>query len=230
MYSRDYVVRLVQQIVDLLLVVAGLKDARHFPRALSMLDDAYRRFFGWGSDFVNGMPLPYLLDLLSTEGRLDADRAVTLAALVEGEGDVLAVQGREPAARHRHLRALELLLAAHEADDGAVIWEHLERIEPLLERLSPASLPPPTTLRLAGYFERNGRLDAAEDAHFRRLDALGPTTAALDPVDAFYRRLALLPTQLLTRGGLDQDEVLAGQADLARLRAEQSSADQQESD
>ncbi len=216
MQKRDFLLRLAEKAVHTLHYCLGLIQAKDFEGALAALNRTFEEWFGWESEFVSAMPEEYLLSLLSREGRLDAEKAAALALLLKVEGDVYAARDDEARAFHRHLRALNLLLAVHEEGDGPSLLDEAEHAESLLGAVAPYELPAPTLHRLWGYHEARGAYSQAEDTLWQLLATASFPPSLVAEGERFYLRLLEQDEALLHAGGLPANEIVEGMAALRK--------------
>lgn len=99
----DYLMRLIQQMVQLMMHIAGLKQAGEFEEAQKEIDHATRTLLGPAADTL------ILLDP-STAAQIlgDPDRVLTWATILCEQADVQRLQGRVPQADTTRGRALAL--------------------------------------------------------------------------------------------------------------------------
>lgn len=210
MIRRDYVMRQVQELVQVLARALFLRTRGEYDKAIKEIRRALKDLDpetepdaldaqGWldlcrkHQDVVG--------PLMEVVGSLLRERAASLAAAGQGVESVHA----RTAGLTLHLDSI--LRATH-----PVTTELLTQIDDDIGALAVESLPAATLSRLACYFEQRGRLAAAEDILFDWL-AKGDSDAVVAG-RAFYGRLAQLSDERLREGGLSRDEVAAGRADL----------------
>ena len=181
---------------------AAVADAR------ALLDRAYRRHLGVGGDVLRRLPSEQLVAVISTTGRLDAERAFLTAALLEVDA---AMPG--PDADHApalRVRALDLYTEAGVARVG--VEDLPERVRRLRAELMGHVLPEASYLRLLRWFFHDGRFAVAEDLLFEWLEEHGATAALRDAGERLYDDLEAAPDERLDAGELPRDEVREGRA------------------
>lgn len=85
MYHRDYIIRMLQQLIQFLAYLAGLVQSDD-PRLIAIeLEAAFHRFLGLPRDLILRMEVQALVELFSVTGRLDSDRLIVAALLLKEE-------------------------------------------------------------------------------------------------------------------------------------------------
>ena len=141
MIRQDYIMRMIEQLVRVLAEAAALKKAKKYAEALLTIDQALQELSGFNSKFVNSLPDDSLITMLKTGDALDADKCIIVADLLDIEGDIYQVQGQLEESYYRHLKALNLFLAAFLSHIQTSLPHHFAQIEPLVEKLEPYDLP-----------------------------------------------------------------------------------------
>jgi len=195
--------------------------------ARDLLDRAYRRHLGVAGEVVRRLPSEQLLAVISSTGRVDAERAFLTAALLEVDA---AMPGGGPAgappaaaadgtsddrtsddeASLLRLRALDLYTEAGSAGVGVSdLHDRVRRVRAaLLEHL----LPEVTFDRLLGYLVHDGRFAAAEDLLFEWLEEHGATATLRAAGERLYDDLERQTDERLLAGELPRDELAEGRA------------------
>ncbi|MDQ4076328.1 MAG: DUF6483 family protein [Chloroflexota bacterium] len=217
MIKQDYILRLIEQLVQTLYYSLGLTKSKDFSKALEVLDRAFTDFFGWDSNFVNSVPEEYLVEMLKNGGRLDVDNITVLAVLLKAEGDIYAAMDESAKAYHRHLRALHLFLTVSESNSPTLLPAEFKQIEEVLEVLAAYHLPSGTLHRLWKYHLANGDYARAEDMLWELLDTTGYQKELLAAGINFYRELLARSDEELAAGHLPRTEIQEGLAELHRM-------------
>lgn len=110
MFTEDYLLRQISQLVAVVAKVTGLARAGNFREAYQAIDQAIETSFGMDANIVRNLDRVALLSLLRSTTGLDSGKAFLLASLLAAEGDVLALQGQGNASRQKYEQALDLCL------------------------------------------------------------------------------------------------------------------------
>jgi hypothetical protein len=205
---------MIEEMLDVIGQVFGLKQQNKLIEALWKLDDLYKAQFRLNSKMIGSLSARDLVEIFRTGGKVEADKLQSLARLLQEEGDIYIAQGRQDEGLFRLMKSLHLYLAAdlHGADRS--LWDIEKETAKLLSRLKSYRLPVDTELLLLDYEEAHGRFDQAENILYRLLKAESiPKQQAL----AFYERLLQYEPDRLCEGGLPLNEVREGLEEVEKL-------------
>jgi tetratricopeptide (TPR) repeat protein len=212
-YQRDYLMRQIEQVGQMLAHILGLAKGGRGDEALGMFDEAYKPLLGVGSRVVAVLDDGQLVDLLTSGANPDMRRVALALELLKAEADLYAGTGQagEAAARYRRAVALAGCLAARSERllDRELAGE-------LLERVGELELTVAQRLAVARVLEALGRYADAEDALFEVIDERPGDPGPVDQAIAFCQRLRPLEPERLAAGGLTLEEVNDTLAELLR--------------
>lgn len=135
MYSRDYVIRMIQQFVVLLARIAGLK-AKDDPEILLLETEAgLRQFTGMDPELVRSLSAAALLTILSARDPEDHTALAVAAILLKTEGEAYAALADHATARKRFVKSLALLEKVDEKFLPAELREHVRFADELRSKL-----------------------------------------------------------------------------------------------
>lgn len=160
MFTEDYILRLVRQATAALATILGLVKAGQFQEAHHTIDQTLESLVGLSASLVRVMDDQSLINLLTSQDKLDSERLVIVADLFKVEGDLLA-QNSDSLSRESHVRALNLYLEAVLYDQRLPNAELSFKIETLYRQLANTQLPAETLLRLHDFYTRLLELDDA---------------------------------------------------------------------
>jgi hypothetical protein len=205
----DLLLRTIEGLARTLAWLAGrVDDDMAATQVQEGLERIYREHLGVGGDTIRRLSSDQLVEVLSSTGDLEGDRAFVLAALLEVDA---ATPGTDVAERAGlRVRALDLYAEAGAVRVGQV--DLPERVRRLRAALLEYQLPNATYARLLRYVAADDRLAEAEDLLFEWLEESGPCAEVIETGRAFYGRLLAASDAALERGDLPRDEVLEGQA------------------
>jgi tetratricopeptide (TPR) repeat protein len=212
-YQRDYLMRQIEQVGQMLAAIMGLAKGGRGDEALGLFDEAYKPLIGVGSRVVAVLDDGQLVAMLTSGSNPDLRRVALALELLKAEADLYAGAGQpgEAALRYRRALALAGCLAARSERllDQRLAGELLERAEEL--ELSPAQ-----RLAVARVLEAQGRYADAEDALFELIEDLPGDPGPVEEAIAFCQRLRPLEPERLAAGGLTPGEVNDTLAELLR--------------
>lgn len=204
----DLILRTIEQLRQTLAwLLRGTTDVSALAEVQEQLEQAYRRHVGAGGEVVRRLASDQIIEVMSSTGRLDPERAFVVAALLEVDALVPGTEAELAAALR--LRALDLYAEAAKQRLGeADLHERMQRLRAELEGFE---LPSGTFRRLLEAEVADGRFAAAEDLLFDWLEQEGPTTAVRQGGRDFYTDLSQREDAELAAGGLPRTEVLEGE-------------------
>ena len=214
MYQRDYLLRMVEMLGQVLAKVLGQKDLKSTEEALLDIDRAGKMFIGLDSVMVSSFSDEDLIALLHSGGALDTNKCLAVAELQYAEGQVLELRQDDNEYRLQYQRSLHFFLEAVTQDRDISAGSYDEKINILLSKLHDIILPPAVLNKLFRYYEQQGAYAKAEDVLFELMDTNPVKT--IDDGIVFYKRLLCKTDDELERGNLPRNEVEEGLRELMR--------------
>jgi len=215
MYRRDYFMRLIEEATAVLGQALKLSQTREYAEAIAVTNGSLRRLTGLSSDALLRLDSEDLVAQLSLRDELGwIETCLGVVTVLNQEGDLYALQKQEEAAYHRHLKALQLLLAVQTRHPQLDLPEIVPSIADLLAKVADILWPEATCAALLTYFEQRNEYAQAENIIFAWRE-MAPTSAA--PIEAgiaFYERLQGKSDAELLAGNLPRDEMTASLAEL----------------
>lgn len=205
----DLLLRTIDALARTLAWLAGrVDDVGAASEVQAELERVYREHLGVGGDVIRRLSADQILEVLSSTGQVDGDRAFVVAALLEVDA---ATPGTDDV-RRAGLRVTSLDLYA-EAGAARVGQSDLgERVRRLRAALLDFRLPGATYARLLRFLRTADRLSEAEDLLFEWLEEAGPGPEVIATGRGFYDDLLAAGDDVLDRGDLPRSEVLEGRA------------------
>ncbi|MEZ4591982.1 MAG: DUF6483 family protein [Chloroflexota bacterium] len=224
MYRRDYIMRQIEFMVEVMQRLGGLVDERRYQAAMTVIDESLEELFGLNGTLVTRLfgrePLSQLT--FGEEADLSQAKLIAAAALLQEAGDIQAEQGAEEASFTAYASALELLLTALLSHDGEALPEYAPDVEELTAVLAPFHLPRHLNQLLLRYYHQQSRYDLAENALFEMLEAEPEEASILEQGITFYQLVLAESDLKLEMGNLPREEAEASLAELLALRREVS--------
>ncbi|WP_159888207.1 DUF6483 family protein [Paenibacillus puerhi] len=228
MYQRDYIMRLIEQMAQVIAQVIN-KRGQALQERLNILNQAMKRLVGLDSRLVLGLAVRDLLELISQGGRPDTGKALAISDMMMARGKLLKEEGASSAeqALEEAARWVELLLRVRASEEEETLLQEIDqRIESGLEAIGRSPISKELLELLIPYYEETGRLAKAEDALFHRLDAEegeSPESSEerlklLEMSLERYEKWTKLDEDQLTIGGLSRAEVEQTREELAEMK------------
>jgi hypothetical protein len=221
MIRRDYILRMIEEFVQLLQRLNSLKVSQRWDQASGTLDEQFRRLVGVKAQAVAQLSETELLaKIIQGEPTLAVrDKTLMLTTLLKEAGDVAAAQEHQQESRTYYLKGLHLLLETLARGEVHECPEFVPRVEMFVAALQDTPLPFRTQGLLMQHYERTGEFAKAEDALFAMLELETDNPALLDFGISFYQRLAGQTDNALAEGNLPRLELEAGLADLRQRKS-----------
>jgi tetratricopeptide (TPR) repeat protein len=207
MLTEDYLLRMINQAVAVLVKIVGLKKSGNYQEAQQAVDQALELLLGLRVDIIKRLDDESLLKALTQQDRLDIERLALMANLFKEEGDILAAQSRITESRESFLRSLTFHLDTGFDETAQPSIELTGEIESLVQKLGAQDLPDDTLWALFCYYELTGAYRKADDV-ILKMAARPHLYASIHPeLVAFYERLLKKPTGELVESGIDREQI-----------------------
>lgn len=216
MFRSDYIVRMIEDMTQMIAKVLTLKQERKTTEALWEIDELLNRHFRLNSRLLNSLSVEDIIELFRIGGGLEVDKLQGVARMLQEEAGIYIEKNDDYAVISRLMKALHLYLYAylHGADRKLI---HInQEIDKVLAAVEAYRLPTKTEYLLLPYLESAGRYGKAEDSLYRLVDH-GEDVAREG--NALYQRLITLDPEVLERGNLPLVEVEQGQEEWRRVTA-----------
>lgn len=213
MIRRDYILRMLQEFLEVLSRIRALKQGQLWREAAAALDPEFQRLLGSGADAVLGLSDTELLARLIRSDPPQATREKTfmLIALLKEAGEVATADGKDGS--RYYVKAVHLLLELLAQGDILDCPEFVPRVDELVRTLEGVPLPVETQARLMQHFERSGEFAKAEDRLYGIAETAPGHPGLLEFGMAFYERLRRQGDDALLAGNLPRAELETGAAE-----------------
>lgn len=216
MFQRDYILRMIEQLSQVMARLLLLKTMEERQEALLLLEEFYGKLRLPPARLLLRMSDPELLALISTNGQPDLDKAVGLGLLLKEEGRLYEAMEQFGESSERFRKALYLFLSAERLGADMPGTDCRRLIDETRELLRLYAIPEHTLLMLMDYYASAGQFALAEDALFELLEQ-DASYAGREAGERFYRMLQELSDQSLEEGRLPRHELEQGRTDMLRL-------------
>ncbi len=207
MIERDYVMRMINMMIAMLVRMIGYKNKKEYPEALLDIQVTGKTLLGIDRSLVDQFSVPQLMQLFGSDLSVAVPKSYVLGVLLKEEADIRELMSDTTGAEDIYRKSLSLLIETYLSSGEPVEQRHLELTDAILDKLSRRQLSPDILERVFRYEEAMGRFAKAEDALYAILDTL-PEFA--NEGIRFYERLLRKPDEELAAGNLSRDEVLEG--------------------
>jgi len=154
MFTEDYLMRIINQVLAVLMTAIGLRKAGKYSEARQAVEQAIEQLTGLPASVVDLMEDAALLSVLTANGQLEVGRLALLADLYQEQGEILFGLGQLVQGSVAFARALRLTLEVALFEDANLSTENIGKIEGLVQRLKDRTLPFDAQLALLDYYQR----------------------------------------------------------------------------
>jgi len=220
MIRRDYILRMIEEFVQVLARINALRKGQSWQEADDLLDAEFQRMVGAGAQAVSQLSETELLAKIiqGEPTQVVHYKARLVTSLLYQAGEIATEKNRLIEGRACYLKGLNLLLETVANSDLSDLPDIVPTVEGFVIALQDTPLPLTTQARLMQHYEQAGAFGKAEDTFYAMLEAESNEPKLLDFGIAFYQRLASQSDTSLSAGNLSRDEVNAGLADLERRK------------
>jgi tetratricopeptide (TPR) repeat protein len=154
MFTDDYLMRIINQAIAVLMTAIGLRKAGKYSEARHAIQQAIEQLTTLPANLVDQMDDGSILSILTAQGQLDTGRLAILADLYQEQGEILNNLEQPAQAFAAFARALRLHLEVALSEAEYLTNENIGKVELLIQRLQGYSLPSDTQLALSDYYQR----------------------------------------------------------------------------
>ena len=154
MLTDDYIIRMINQAIDVLIRIANLKASSEYQQAQQLIEQSLEQLIGLRIDLVRSLDDHNILNTLSMNGALDINRVIIIADLFKEEGDVLATQNFINSSIRSYQSALYFYLVYENTIRSNEHPKLCENIDFLAKVLEDVNSQYETEFMLSDYYER----------------------------------------------------------------------------
>ncbi len=206
MIRRDYILRQIQELVQILVRAVFLRTRGECELALQEIRKALKGLDPNADE--EALDPQGWIDLCRRHDEAGASLMEVVGSLLRERAASLQSSGNNKESEKARAAGLTLHLEAILSAANPLTTELLDQVDEAIGAVSVEALPPATLSRLFAYCEQRGRLAAAEDILFDWVERGDPR--AIEVGRAFYGRLAAMTDQTLAEGGLERGEIEDG--------------------
>jgi hypothetical protein len=216
MIRRDYILRMIEQLTQVLTRTRQQIAARQFGDAREELDKVFIELTGADTDTVSELSETELLAKLTLDAPtlIFREKTLIMTALLQEAGQLHIAEGREESGHACWLKSLNLLLTLKLQDADFEFPAFVPKIDLLRDQLRDVTLPLQTLAGLWRHYENIGAYARAEDSLALLLEAEPDNAALRTEAKTFYQRLLRQSDSALESGNLPRAEVQSGLAEL----------------
>jgi hypothetical protein len=205
--TRDYFLRMIHQLAQVIAKVLNLSEVKQHAEALEEIQRSSKQLLGMDVRFLTSLSDDEIIRLLSLGERFEVEKCVVTAELLRLVGEVRERQSEELGRYQAYATSLSLFLELLFRESETLPKEYFDEIELLISKLSSYELSSGLEGKLFRYYDIVGRYDAAENVLFdlvKRDPGFGAEGVR------FYDRLRMKSDEELIRGNLPRGEIETG--------------------
>ena len=220
MITRDYFMRMIHQLAQVIAKVLKLSEVSRYEAALEEIQLSSKQLLGMDLRLLTSLSGDEFIRVLSLGERFDVEKCVVTAELLRLIGEVRERQADENGKYDCYTTSLSLFLELSFRESETLPKEYFEEIDVLIGKLSSYELSSDLLQKLFRFYGVVRRYDEAENVLFdlvQRDPGFGAEGVK------FYERLRMKSDEELEQGNLPRNEVEEGLSELQRITTQQNS-------
>jgi hypothetical protein len=169
MIERDYIMRMIQMLVQALIRIFSFKEKKDYPQALNEIQNASKTLIGVELDVIRRLSDVQIIDLLTLVKDFGSLKCYLAGMLLKEEAEILELQGKRDESVDARTKSLSLLTEAAIEKGAPLNSEHASAADVIAAKLNHADLPVHIHKKLFHYYELVGQYGKGEDTLFEIL-------------------------------------------------------------
>jgi hypothetical protein len=207
MIERDYIMRMIQMLVQALLRILLFKKRKDYPEALNEIQKASKTLIGVELDVIRRLTDVQIIELLTLVKDFGSPKCYLAGMLLKEEAEILELQGKTAESIDARVKSLSLLTEAAIEKGTPLDSDYASAVDVLAGKLNEVDLPVHIRKKLFGYYELVREFGKAEDALF---EILKKEPSFVEEGILFYERLEKKSDKELTEGNFTRKEIEEG--------------------
>lgn len=208
MINIDLTKKMIEKFKAALEEIEYLLNKKTYDEIMIVIDATLLDLFRLKLSSFNSLTEEYLLEMLKSNDRVDADRCIMISILLERQAYTLGLQGDETTSHFVYTKAFSLLLEAYLSNNAPELVAYYSELPKLQEKVEIYELSNRINLKLYKYYETNNNFSKAEDVLFDILDASAYSEDLINETLSFYDRILANADEVLNEGGLPREEIV----------------------
>ena len=215
MYQKDYIMRMIEQFMNVFNQIIFKKEIQKFDEALQDIDKALETSTGITPELLQNLNEDAVLELLQGTPGVLAAKCYIIAELYFQQSEIFEARGNDiEMAVPGDLEALSFYLEALLREPDFRTSQIFDKVAKLINKTKEFSYSPRLLKKLVNYFEMTGHYALAEDYLYQILDSEHSENPAY--FQSFYQRLLEKPDRELENGNFSRNEALQGLSEIKR--------------
>ncbi len=208
MLKRNLTSELVAKFKEFMDKILNYRKEGKNKEALNTIDDTFKEIFRLSSKFFNSFSDENLLDMIKTDGTINADKCIMMAKLLEEEALIFEDENNLDEAFYMNLKSLNLFLEAYvNKDNDCDLQDYFSDIQPIIEKVYQYKMPVSIQNKIMDYYVKMNRYDKAEDIFYDVLEHNDFNKNIIEKGIVFYESLLLKDDKTLNESNLPREEI-----------------------
>ncbi len=215
MIERDYIMRMIQMLVQALLRILSFKEKKDYPKALNEIQNASKTLIGVELDVIRRLSDVQMIDLLTLVKDFGGLKCYLAGMLLKEEAEIFELQEKSSESIDARTKSLSLLTEAALEKGAPLNSEHASAADAAAEKLDHAALPVHIHKKLFHYCELMHQYGKAENA---MIDIVEKESSFVEEGLLFYERLGSKSDDELREGNFSRKEIEEGIIELRKKK------------
>jgi len=209
MLKRNLTAELVGKFNEALAKIKEYRDEEKNEEALNVIDNTLKDLFRLGFKFFNSFSDENLIDMVKTDGTINADKCIMMAKLLEEDAEILENLGNSNEAFYIYLKSLNLFLEAFlNKDEDCDLQDFFSDIDIIIEKISNYKIPNILQEKMMNYYTKTNNYDKAENILYEILEDNNFDKSDIEKGISFYKELLTKDDEELENGNLSREEIV----------------------
>jgi hypothetical protein len=213
MIERDYIMRMIRMLVQVLARILFFKKGEQYPEALDEIQKASKQILGIELEIFRKLSDLQMIDFLSLDVSLGIPKCYAAGILLKEEAEILAIQKKESESLDTFVKSLSLLTEVAIHNESPFDTDHASAIESVAAKLKGKEYLVYVQKKLFRYFEIAGQYGEAANVLSK---ILVQEPSFVSEGIRYYERLEKKSDEELRRGCLPRKDIEELLADLRR--------------
>jgi hypothetical protein len=209
MLKRNLTAELVGKFNEALAKIKEYREEGKNEEALIAIDNTLKDLFRLGFKFFNSFSYENLIDMVKTDGTINADKCIMMAKLLEENAEILEELGNSDESFYIYLKSLNLFLEAFlNKDEDCDLQQFFSDIDIIIEKVCDYKIPLTLQNKMIDYYIKTKNYDKAENILYEVLEANDFSKDLLEKGIFLYEELLTRDDEDLENGNLSREEII----------------------
>lgn len=217
MLKRNLTAELVGKFNEALAKIKENREEGKNEEALIVIDNTLKDLFRLGFKFFNSFSDENLIDMVKTDGTINADKCIMMAKLLEEDAEILEDLGNSDESFYIYLKSLNLFLEAFlNKDEDCDLQGFFSDIDIIIEKICDYKVPVILQNKMIDYYIKTKNYDKAENILYEILEENDFNKNLLEKGISFYKDLLNKDDEDLENGNLSKEEIIESLSSLKK--------------